>query len=179
MEVSCREIVGVLDSNGAEKKTTINMILAVLQPDSGSIHVEGMDLATCRGKVLGHKNYAAVYAPLPGNLTVQQNLRVFGLLYGVKGLSERINALIRQFDLEKFRNVECGVLSSGEQTGVALAGHAPPVGQEPSAQSLGKASVTNFWSSSTNAGCPFGQKEARLVGLGNRCESNRSNRCIW
>jgi hypothetical protein len=36
-----------------EKTTTINMILGVLQPDSGSIHVEGMDLATCRGKVLG------------------------------------------------------------------------------------------------------------------------------
>jgi ABC-2 type transport system ATP-binding protein len=54
-------------------------------------------------------------------LTVQQNLRVFGLLYGVNGLSERTNALIRQFDLEKFRNVKCGVLSSGEQTRVALA----------------------------------------------------------
>jgi len=58
-------------------------------------------------------------------------------------------------------------------------GHAQPAGQEPSAQSLGKASVWNFWSSSTNAGCPFGQNDARLVGLGNRCESNRSNRCIW
>jgi ABC-2 type transport system ATP-binding protein len=54
-------------------------------------------------------------------LTVQQNLRVFGRLYGVKGLSERIIALIRQFDLEKFRDVKCGVLSSGEQSRVALA----------------------------------------------------------
>ena len=52
---------------------------------------------------------------------MQQNLRVFGLLYGVKDLPERINALIGQFDLEKFRNVKCGVLSSGEQTRVALA----------------------------------------------------------
>jgi hypothetical protein len=113
-----------------------------------------------------------------GNLTVQPNLRVFGLLYGVKGLSERINALIRQFDLEKFQNVECGVLSSGSRRGLLWPAMLP-AGQEASAQSLGKASVTNFWSSSTNAGCPFGQKEARLVGLGNRCESNRSNRCIW
>ena len=110
---------------------------------------------------------------------MHQNLRVFGRLYGVKGLSEGINALICQFDLEKFRNVECGVLSSGEQTRVALASHAPPAGQEPSDQSLGNPSVWNFWSSSTNAGCPFGQKDARLVGLGNRCESNRSNRFIW
>jgi ABC-2 type transport system ATP-binding protein len=54
-------------------------------------------------------------------LTVRQNLHVFGLLYGVKELPERIDELIRQFDLEKFRNVKCGVLSSGEQTRVALA----------------------------------------------------------
>jgi len=120
-EVSRGEIVGLLGPNGAGKTTTISMILGVLQPDSGSIHVEGMDLATGRAQALGRTNFAAVYAPLPGNLTVQQNLRVFGLLYGVNGLSERINALIGQFDLEKFRNVKCGVLSSGEQTRVALA----------------------------------------------------------
>ena len=120
-EVNRGEIVGLLGPNGAGKTTTISMILGVLQPDSGSIHVDGMDLATCRAQALGRTNFAAVYAPLPGNLTVQQNLRVFGLLYGVNGLSERTNALIRQFDLEKFRNVKCGVLSSGEQTRVALA----------------------------------------------------------
>ena len=85
------------------------------------VHVHGMDLAKSRAQALGRTNFAAVYAPLPGNLTVRQNLRVFGLLYGVRDLSERINALIREFDLEKFRNVKCGVLSSGEQTRVALA----------------------------------------------------------
>ena len=120
-EVSRGQIVGLLGPNGAGKTTTISMILGVLQPDSGSIRVDGMDLATGRAQALGRTNFATVYAPLPGNLTVQQNLRVFGLLYGVEELSERINTLIGQFDLEKFRNMKCGVLSSGEQTRVALA----------------------------------------------------------
>jgi ABC-2 type transport system ATP-binding protein len=120
-EVGRNEIVGLLGPNGAGKTTTISMILGVLQPDSGSIGIEGTDLARHRAQALGYTNFAAVYAPLPGNLTVQQNLRVFGLLYGVSNLSERIGALLRQFDLDTLKNVKCGVLSSGEQTRVALA----------------------------------------------------------
>jgi ABC-2 type transport system ATP-binding protein len=120
-DVGRQEIVGLLGPNGAGKTTTINMLLGVLEPSAGSIHIEGVDLAKHRTQALSHTNFAAVYAPLPGNLTVRQNLRVFGLLYGVKGLSARIEELLAQFDLEKFRDVKCGVLSSGEQTRVALA----------------------------------------------------------
>jgi len=120
-QVGRKEIVGLLGPNGAGKTTTINMVLGVLTPDSGSIRVEGVDITTQRAQALQRTNFAAVYAPLPGNLTVEQNLRVFGLLYGVRGLSERIEGLLRQFDLEKFRDTKCGVLSSGEQTRVALA----------------------------------------------------------
>ena len=58
---------------------------------------------------------------MPGNLTVYQNLRIFGLIYEVKSLRERIEELLKQFDLEKFRDTKCGVLSSGEQTRVSLA----------------------------------------------------------
>jgi ABC-2 type transport system ATP-binding protein len=120
-EVNRNEIVGLLGPNGAGKTTTINMILGVLEPTSGSIKVEGLDIATKRSQVLARTNFAAVYAPLPGNLTVIQNLKFFGLIYGVKNLASRIEALLEQFDLLAFRNVKCGVLSSGEQTRVSLA----------------------------------------------------------
>ncbi len=120
-DVGPNEIVGLLGPNGAGKTTTINMILSVLEPSSGTIRVEGLNIATHRSQALERTNFAATYAPLPGNLTAYQNLRVFGLLYGVKNLTERIDLMLKQFDLEAFRNVKCGVLSSGEQTRICLA----------------------------------------------------------
>ena len=115
------EIVGLVGPNGAGKTTTINMILGVLQPSSGTIHVNGVDLAANRSRALQSTNFAAVYAPLPGNLSVYQNLRVFGLIYGVSDLAARIDLLLEQFELNRFRDVKCGLLSSGEQTRVGLA----------------------------------------------------------
>jgi ABC-2 type transport system ATP-binding protein len=120
-EVQRNEIVGLLGPNGAGKTTTINMILGVLEPTSGSIEVQGANIARNRSHVLERVNFAAVYAPLPGNLTVAQNLRFFGLIYSVKDLAARMEELLEQFDLTAFRDVKCGVLSSGEQTRVSLA----------------------------------------------------------
>jgi ABC-2 type transport system ATP-binding protein len=120
-EVAHGEIVGLLGPNGAGKTTTINMILGVLEPSSGTIAIDGVDLAKHRSRALECTNFEAVYAPLPGNLTVIQNLRVFGMLYEVHDLPSRIEALLERFDLVRFRNTKCGVLSSGEQTRVSLA----------------------------------------------------------
>lgn len=120
-QVGKREIVGLLGPNGAGKTTTINMVLGMLAPDSGSISIDGTDLAKQRSKALERTNFAAVYSALPGNLTVEQNLRVFGMLYCVKNLRERIDELLKLFHLEEYRKKRVGVLSSGEQTRVSLA----------------------------------------------------------
>ena len=86
-DVRVNEIVGLLGPNGAGKTTIINMILGVLEPSAGKIRIEEIDIAANRSQALERTNFAAVYAPLPGNLTVRQNLRIFGLIYGVNGLS--------------------------------------------------------------------------------------------
>ena len=120
-DVGQGEIVGLLGPNGAGKTTIINMLLGVLAATSGTIRIEGADIAASRVRALERTNFAAVYAPLPGNLTVRQNLRVFGLMYGVTGLPERVETLLEQFDLRRLQNSKCGVLSSGEQTRASLA----------------------------------------------------------
>jgi ABC-2 type transport system ATP-binding protein len=120
-DVDVNQIVGLLGPNGAGKTTTINMILGVLEPSSGRIDIEGIDVQRERSKALEQTNFAAVYAPLPGNLTVRQNLRIFGMLYNIRNLDQRVQELLHDFDLEKFRDVKSGVLSSGEQTRLCLA----------------------------------------------------------
>jgi ABC-2 type transport system ATP-binding protein len=121
VRVEAGEIVGLLGPNGAGKTTTIDMVLGVLAPATGSVHIGGLDLSERRAEALARTNFSAVYAQLPGNLTVRENLRVFAMLYGVERPRERIDELLAEFDLVRFRDAKCGVLSSGEQARVALA----------------------------------------------------------
>ena len=74
------EIVGHRGPNGAGKTTTNYMILGILAPTLGRVHIGGIDLSRRRAAALAKTNFAAVYAALPGNLTIEQNLRFFGLL---------------------------------------------------------------------------------------------------
>jgi ABC-2 type transport system ATP-binding protein len=115
------EIVGLLGPNGAGKTTTINMILGVLEPTAGRVLIDGIDIAEDRARALARTNFAAVYAALPGNLTVAENLRFFGMLYSIDALGARVDELLAEFDLARLRKTKCGLLSSGEQTRAALA----------------------------------------------------------
>src|ERR1700685_4211497 len=119
--VNSGEIVGLLGPNGAGKTTTINMVLGVLAATTGGVEIDGIDISKQRARALAHTNFAAVYATLPGNLTVIENLRFFGLLYGIDSLRDRVEVLLREFDLAHLRHTKCGLLSSGEQTRSALA----------------------------------------------------------
>jgi ABC-2 type transport system ATP-binding protein len=97
------------------------MILGILQPTEGSITILGKDMRKCRSEISRSTNFAAVYAHMPANLSVWQNLYVFGLLYEVENLKQRIEGLLEEFDLRQFRNTKAGLLSSGELSRLNLA----------------------------------------------------------
>ena len=112
---------GLLGGNGAGKTTTIGIIMGLVTPTSGAVEVLGADMARARYRVLHRMNFESPYADLPHRLTVRQNLRVFGALYGVKHLADRIAALSDALALGDFIDRAAGSLSAGQKTRVALA----------------------------------------------------------
>jgi len=120
-EIAKGEVVGLVGPNGAGKTTIIHIILSLLSPSEGEIIIFGKDMAKAREEILENMNFATPYAALPYNLTCYENLKVFALLYGVKGRKEKIEKLLNDFDLKKFRNVRAGTLSAGEQMRLNLA----------------------------------------------------------
>ena len=113
--------VGLLGGNGAGKTTTIAMLLGLLVPTEGSISVLGHDMARDRFAALARMNFSSPYVSLPQRLTVAQNLRVYGHLYGVPRLAQRIDELADELDLRELLDRPAGQLSAGQKTRVALA----------------------------------------------------------
>jgi ABC-2 type transport system ATP-binding protein len=119
--VGAGEVVGLLGPNGAGKTTTLHMVLGLVTPDAGEVRLFGEPLATNRPALLGRLNFAAGYIHLPGQLTVEENLRVFAHLYGVRDVPGRVAALLDELELGELRRRQVRLLSSGQQTRVQLA----------------------------------------------------------
>ena len=113
--------LGLLGGNGAGKTTTIAMLLGLLIPTAGSIRILGHDMARDRFAALARMNFSSPYIALPSRLSVAENLRVYGHLYGVRGLQSRIRELAAQLDLTGLLDRPSGNLSAGQKTRVALA----------------------------------------------------------
>jgi len=114
-------ITGLLGGNGAGKTTTIAMILGLVLPTSGNIEVLGAQMPRQRYRVLHRMNFESPYMDMPHRLTVRQNLNVFGRLYAVKDLPDRIASLAGQLELTELLDRPVGKLSAGQKTRVALA----------------------------------------------------------
>jgi ABC-2 type transport system ATP-binding protein len=114
-------VTGLLGGNGAGKTTTIAMIMGLVTPTSGRVQVLGAEMPRQRYRVLHRMNFESPYVEMPMRLTVRQNLTVFGRLYGVAGLPDRIAALAEELDLRELLDRPTGKLSSGQKTRVSLA----------------------------------------------------------
>ena len=115
------QIIGLLGPNGCGKTTTIAMILGLLKPSSGKVLVNEKNIEDHRISLLHKMNFISPYVELPKKLTVKQNLIVYGKLYSVKKIEERIEYLSDKLRLNNFINSITGELSSGQKNRVSLA----------------------------------------------------------
>jgi ABC-2 type transport system ATP-binding protein len=116
-------IVGLLGPNGCGKTTTIGMMLGLIKPSSGTVFINDQNIENenNRTKILEKVNFISPYVELPKKLTVEENLKVYGKLYGVNNLQDKISDLMKQLNLFEFKKRKTGELSSGQKNRVALA----------------------------------------------------------
>jgi ABC-2 type transport system ATP-binding protein len=114
-------ITGLLGGNGAGKTTTIAMIMGLVAPTAGSISILGKKMPDQRYHVLHRMNFESPYVEMPHRLTIRQNLKTFGALYGVRDIRGRIDQLAEELDLKEILDRPAGKLSAGQKTRVSLA----------------------------------------------------------
>ena len=115
------EIIGLLGPNGCGKTTTIGMILGLLRPTSGKIFIDYKDIEKYRIQTLKKINFISPYIELPKKLTVKQNLTIYGKLYGITHINNKIDYLIEKLRLNEIIYNITGELSSGQKNRVSLA----------------------------------------------------------
>ncbi len=120
-KINENEIIGLLGPNGCGKTTTIGMILGLLKPSSGKVLINGMNIEDHKISLLHKMNFISPYIELPKKLKVQQNLIVYGKLYGVRNLNDRIKTLSNKLRLNNLLDKVTGELSSGQKNRVSLA----------------------------------------------------------
>jgi ABC-2 type transport system ATP-binding protein len=114
-------ITGLLGGNGAGKTTTIAMIMGLVSPTSGTVEVLGKKMPDERYHVLHRMNFESPYVEMPHRLTIRQNLKIFGTLYGVRDIRARIDELAQELELTDLLDRPAGQLSAGQKTRVSLA----------------------------------------------------------
>jgi len=123
LKISKGSIVGLLGPNGCGKTTTIGMMLGLIKPSSGSVFINGQNIENekNRTKLLEKMNFISPYVELPKKLTIEENLKVYGKMYGVKNFKDKIFELMEQLNLSEFKKRKTGELSSGQKNRVSLA----------------------------------------------------------
>jgi len=115
------QTIGLLGPNGCGKSTTIGMILGLIKPTTGNVMINGQNMENNRTDLLQKMNFISPYIELPKKLTIEENLQVYGRMYGVKNLDNKIYEIIEMLNLKEFRKRKTGELSSGQKNRVSLA----------------------------------------------------------
>ncbi len=119
--VAAGSITALLGGNGAGKTTTIGMLLGLVLPTTGRIHVLGVDMLRHRHRALHRMNFSSPYVDLPHRLSVAENLRVYAYLYGLRQAKQRVRELAAKLDFTALLDRRTGSLSAGQRTRIALA----------------------------------------------------------
>ena len=122
-KISKGSIIGLLGPNGCGKTTTIGMMLGLIKPTLGSVLINGQNInnENNRTNILEKMNFISPYVELPKKLTVEENLKVYGRMYGVNNLKEKVSYLMEELNLLDFKGRKTGELSSGQKNRVSLA----------------------------------------------------------
>ncbi|MDO9510502.1 MAG: ABC transporter ATP-binding protein [Bacteroidales bacterium] len=114
-EVAQGEIFGFLGANGAGKTTAIKILCGISKPTSGNIRVAGFDVYTENEKIKKNIGYMSQRFSLYEELSIWENLRFYGGIYGLsaKTIRERSEAVLKRLGLEDQRNAHVRSLPLG------------------------------------------------------------------
>jgi len=130
LSVSKGSVFGLLGANGAGKTTLIRMMCGILPPTSGHGLVLGKDMVKERAEIKKRIGYMSQKFSLYPDLTVEENIRFYGRLYGVDSIKQRMEELIGQFSLQDVAKKQVAELGGGIRQRVAFASaivHRPPL----------------------------------------------------
>ena len=120
-KISKGQTIGLLGPNGCGKSTTIGMLLGLIKPTTGNVIINGQNMESNRTNLLQKMNFISPYIELPKKLTIEENLKVYGRMYGVKNLENKVIELMKMLNLVEFKKKKTGELSSGQKNRVSLA----------------------------------------------------------
>jgi ABC-type multidrug transport system ATPase subunit len=111
----------IFGPNGAGKTTLIKLLSTLTKPSGGSALLDGLDIREAPGQIRSRLGVVSHSTFLYNNLTVSENLRFYGRMYGVANLEQRIREVISQVQLESRLHDQVGTLSRGMKQRVAIA----------------------------------------------------------
>ncbi|KAJ3308745.1 hypothetical protein HDV04_000841 [Boothiomyces sp. JEL0838] len=124
LQIEKNEMFAFLGPNGCGKTTSLSMLTAQALPTSGSVHMDGLHVASRKLEAIKRIGFCPQFDDLLiANMTVAQHLHLFCAMNGIPQVASEdyINNLLHAFGIEMFKNVNCGNLSGGTKRKVSSA----------------------------------------------------------